>query len=129
MTSEEIHTLRLVVKSPAGLLFEKSGLLSVQIDLLDGKIGIRPGHAPLIAEVAAGEIAMEDGQNTTLTSVQPGIMVVQEDLINIYSPALNDSKEDVLEAGPSSEEEFDQLLDAVMSTLHLGISSDDAAQI
>jgi F0F1-type ATP synthase epsilon subunit len=110
-------TVTLVVKSPAGVLFEQRGLRSVQLDLRDGKIGIRVGHAAMIAEVSDGEAVMNDGENIRKMAHHSGIVVVQGDVVTIYTDALDagDVKTDA--EVDRSEEKFNFVYEAIMASL------------
>jgi F0F1-type ATP synthase epsilon subunit len=111
------NTLRLLVQSPEGQIFEGSGFMAVQINLPDGKIGIHPGHAPLVAEVAAGKIKMNDAQSSSEIFVQAGIMVVRNNLVQIFTHAQTQQVNEKIAAFTQPEDEVDRLVDAVMKTL------------
>jgi F0F1-type ATP synthase epsilon subunit len=120
MDVDEVRTLKLIVKSPAGLLFEANGLKSVQLALIDGGIGIRAGHAPMIAEVSDGEVVLDDGESIVEIPVHAGITVVQDDLVTIYTHSIDPNLSTIEIGNEDSEEEFEALYDAIIATLMPG---------
>lgn len=113
MGADEVKTLALIVKSPAGILFERPGLQSVQLDLSDGKIGIRVGHAPVLAEISDGEAALNDGKSIESLSLHGGIVSIQDDVITIYTHSL-----DFADASfENNENHFDEVYESIISTL------------
>jgi F0F1-type ATP synthase epsilon subunit len=128
MPEKEENTLLLIVRSPAGLLLEKGGLKSIQLDLIDGKIGIHPGHAPLIAETAQGLIAFEDDQGKTTLPLQAGILTIRANKITIYTHTLQPGQETGEIAPTANDEEFDRLLETIMNTLTLPLEEDGHAE-
>ncbi|MCD4673938.1 MAG: hypothetical protein K8R77_14850 [Anaerolineaceae bacterium] len=129
MDAQDVKTLTLLIKSPAGILHEQAGLRSLQVELSDGKIGIHAGHAPLIAEVADGVVALDDGQSIKDLPIHAGIVVVQDDLVKIYTHSHGTQHEFDVSASNSvhedREESFDQLYDAIISTLTQGAEKDN----
>jgi F0F1-type ATP synthase epsilon subunit len=83
---EEAPTLRLEVLSlgSGGLMLE--GITNVQLKLADGSwLGIRPGHAPLIAATDDGLLKYkQDGEEQT-APVKAGIMTLSNNLISILT--------------------------------------------
>jgi F0F1-type ATP synthase epsilon subunit len=83
---EGAPTLRLEVLSlgSGGLVLE--GITSLQLKLADGSwLGIRPGHAPLIAATDDGLLKYkQDGEEQT-APVKAGIMTLSNNLISILT--------------------------------------------
>ena len=57
----------------------------IQIPGKDGYLGILPGHAPLITEVAVGEISYRKGGQTSYLSVAWGFAEVLPDKVTILA--------------------------------------------
>ena len=119
-------TLRLLVRSPEEIIFKKSGLQSVKVTLPDGLVGIHPGHAPLIAEVAAGRVKYTDGQAGEESEIQEGVMVVRNDMIQIFTHTQLDdpNRQRHLPKAFEDEDEIDRLVDEIMKTLTI-VSSEN----
>jgi len=117
MDGDEGKALTLIVKSPAGLLCEKSGLRSVQLELSDGKIGIRAGHAPMIAEVGDGEAVLDDGNSIDKVSLHAGVAVVQDDVVTIYTHSIGPNLSTMDKRIEDNEEEFETLYEAIIAKL------------
>ena len=120
MDAEEGKGLTFVIKSPAGVLYERTGLRSVQLDLRDGKIGIRAGHAAMIAEVGDGKAVLDEGEKNWKMAHHSGIVVVRDDAVTVYTDAL-DERESIPGSGSDqSEEEFDNVYHEIIASLLLG---------
>ena len=78
--------LSLKVYSAAGLTAEIDQISAVNIRLDNGiLLGIRPGHAPLIASSVKGDLEyLQEGKKQTLM-VNPGILTVANNLIKILT--------------------------------------------
>jgi len=57
----------------------------VQIPGKDGYLGILPGHAPLITELAVGEISYRKGSQTSYLSVAWGFAEVLPDKVTVLA--------------------------------------------
>lgn len=124
MTVGSTSLLKFLIKSPAGILFERDNIRAIRIDLVDGKIGIRPGHAPLVAEAADGEAEIESEFASLRIPIKAGILVVRDNQISLLTHALDDQKDGknkgsypVLQM--EDDEEFDKLLESILSTLRM----------
>ena len=117
MDAEEGKRLTFVIKSPAGVLYECTGLWSLQLDLRDGKLGIRSGHAAMIAEVSDGKAVLDDGGNIRKINHHSGIVVVRDDAVIIYTDALDEGKVHPYTEIDHSKEEFDAVYEAIMASL------------
>jgi F-type H+-transporting ATPase subunit epsilon len=51
----------------------------VQVPLKDGLIGIWPGHAPLIAAIAKGNVQYDTGESVESLSIEKGILRITQD--------------------------------------------------
>lgn len=52
---------------------------------VDGEIGILPGHTPLLAVLAAGEVGIHTGSGRSTATVDGGLMSVDHDRVTIVS--------------------------------------------
>lgn len=79
-------TLMLKVLSPEGNILEVNNLISVNIPLADGSpIGIKPGHAPLIAETEEGAVFFYGPQKEDNIKLQAGLLEIRDNLITILT--------------------------------------------
>jgi F-type H+-transporting ATPase subunit epsilon len=78
------ETLKLEIVTPERLVVEDSAE-SVQIPGLDGYLGILPGHAPLITELAIGEISYRSGNRVQRIAVAWGFAEVLPDKVTILA--------------------------------------------
>src|SRR5271168_4964086 len=65
----------------------------IQIPGKDGYLGILPGHAPLISELAVGEISYRNGNTTTRLAVAWGVAEVLPDKVTILAETAERSGE------------------------------------
>lgn len=117
MAVDDEKTLNLIVKSPAGLLFEQIGLKSVQLELSDGKIGIRSGHAPMISEIGDGEAVLDDGEKIEKVPLHAGIAVVEGDVITIYTDTIDAEFSNPDVSFVDRENDTEELYEAIIATL------------
>ncbi len=78
------ETIELEIVTPERLVV-KDRAESVQIPGRGGYLGILPGHAPLISELAVGEITYKHGSATTRLSVAWGFAEVLPEKITILA--------------------------------------------
>ena len=52
---------------------------------LEGEIGVLPGHAPLLTQLAAGELRIQRGDNTELFAVSGGFAEVLRDRVRVFA--------------------------------------------
>jgi F0F1-type ATP synthase epsilon subunit len=78
--------LILKVLTPEGMVFTKMGLDAVNIPLADGSpIGIRPGHAPLIAETIKGAVRYRSINQEDEIHLHAGVLEIREDVIMLLT--------------------------------------------
>ncbi|QRN83637.1 hypothetical protein JR338_02460 [Chloroflexota bacterium] len=107
MTEDEL-TLR--VLSPDGPSLEVEHLLEVVVPLADGgPIGIRPKHAPLIAETIRGTIQYQTEEKPFEVELLAGILSIRDNIVTILSAGETEGVE--ITMGPSADP-FDQLTEA-----------------
>lgn len=80
--------LSLEVHSPSGLRIQIERISSLNVRLDDGSLlGIRPGHARLIASAAKGVLHyIADGKHSTL-KVEAGFLTVNDNVVKILTTA------------------------------------------
>jgi F0F1-type ATP synthase epsilon subunit len=102
--------LTLNIKTPEGLVLEKDNLTSVNVMLSDGaSIGIRPGHAPLIAETKEGILKFHDQENQHVIDLLSGILEIRDNRITILTiDEMNETEE--VKALQKTMMKFDRLM-------------------
>ena len=84
MSRFPLLTLRIL--SPDGVSIEQEQLTSISVPLADGgRIGIKPGHAPLIAETARGAIQFRSETGETSIEVHPGVLEIKGQAVIILT--------------------------------------------
>jgi F-type H+-transporting ATPase subunit epsilon len=78
------NTFQLEIVTPVKLMV-KDAAEEAQIPGLSGYLGILPGHAPLITELAVGVITYKAGGATHTLSVAWGFMEVLQDKVTILA--------------------------------------------
>lgn len=96
MDMNELKRLRLLVVTPDSQLVCKDNLIWVMASLIDGKIGIKANHAPLLAETVDGVVSFDDGEEIGSIEVQSGILMVGQNGVTIFTTGL-------IEQDPSSQ--------------------------
>lgn len=61
---------------------------------VSGELGIMPGHTPLLAVLAAGEVRIRSGQGDTTLDVDGGFMSVDHDNVVIVVEELESDDDD-----------------------------------
>ena len=85
MAEDQQHFLRLEVVSPDGLVFE-GDVAMVVVPATGGEIGILPRHAPLVAQLAIGELRVRTLGNETISlAVADGFVKVQTDKVIVLA--------------------------------------------
>ena len=107
-------TLRLRVLTPAEICLDATQVAGVQAQLVDGSIGIRPGHAPLLAELASGPLRYADETGDHILTLAGGILQVDQAGVTIYAGGLVSS--DVI-SDQSAQGRFDRLTKMLLAVL------------
>ncbi|HOR18477.1 MAG TPA: hypothetical protein PLE10_01430 [Brevefilum sp.] len=110
MSSFPLLTLHIL--SPDGINFEKGGLQEVVVPLADGgSIGIKPGHATLIAETVRGAIRYRTELEQESIEVLPGVLDIRDNTVIILSAGkVSQQTSIVSEAGSMNFERLMQTL-------------------
>lgn len=73
------------VVSPDRTVFQ-GGAASVVAPVWDGQVGVLPGHAPMIALLGQGELAVDRiGGGSTTFYVAGGVMKVEDDRVTVLT--------------------------------------------
>lgn len=79
-------SLRLWVATPEKSLLDLPSVAWARILLADGgSIGIRPGHAPLLAETEPGPLHYGDGEGERAFDLERGILLVDHEGISVFT--------------------------------------------
>lgn len=83
-------TLNVRVVSPQKIVFEGEAA-SVVAPAWDGHVGVLPGHAPMLALVGAGELAVDrPGGGSDSFHVAGGVLKVERDTVTILTEYAGD---------------------------------------
>jgi F0F1-type ATP synthase epsilon subunit len=108
--------LNLRILSPDGISIEKTDLTAVNVPLADGGwIGIKPGHAPLIAETVRGAIRFRSELGEDSIEVHPGVLEIKENMVIILTAGKVSRQADFV-AKPA-QMDFERLMQTLVSEL------------
>ncbi len=114
MTSFKPLSLRIL--SPEGPILEVDGATSINVPLVDGGgIGIRPGHAPLIAETAQGPVRYQTPDEESQIEVMPGILEISNNVVTILT--VYQISENLIEPEPNQNNAFNQIIESISQEL------------
>ncbi|HMB83092.1 MAG TPA: F0F1 ATP synthase subunit epsilon [Terriglobales bacterium] len=102
-------TFQLEIVTPSRLLV-KDAAEEAQIPGLSGYLGILPGHAPLITELAVGVITYKASGATHTLSVAWGFMEVLPDKVTILAETAERPQEIDVERAQKAKERAEQRL-------------------
>jgi len=102
-------TFQLEIVTPTRLLV-KDAAEEAQIPGLSGYLGILPGHAPLLTELAVGAISYKAGGATHIFSVCWGFAEVLPDKVTILAEAAERPQEIDVERAQKAKERAEQRL-------------------
>jgi F-type H+-transporting ATPase subunit epsilon len=102
-------TFQLEIVTPSRLLV-KDVAEEAQIPGSGGYLGILPGHAPLLAELAVGEITYRASGTTHTLSVAWGFVEVLPDKVTILAEAAERPQEIDLERAQKAKDRAEQRL-------------------
>src|SRR6202049_765599 len=102
-------TFQLEIVTPEKMVV-KDVAEEIQIPGKDGYLGILPGHAPLITELAVGEITYRKGGQTHYLSVAWGFAEVLPDKVTILAETAERTQEMDVERARKSKERAEQRL-------------------
>lgn len=81
-------SLSVRVITPAEIILEVKDTAWVQVQLIDGSLGIWPGHAPLLAETVSAQLRYTDGTNEHALDVEAGILQIDREGVTIFTGGL-----------------------------------------
>jgi F-type H+-transporting ATPase subunit epsilon len=103
------NTFQLEIVTPAKLLV-KDAAEEAQIPGLSGYLGILPGHAPLITELAVGVITYKASGTTHALAVAWGFAEVLPEKVTILAEAAEHPQDIDVERAQKAKERAEQLL-------------------
>ena len=103
------NTFQLEIVTPVKLMV-KEAAEEAQIPGLSGYLGILPGHAPLITELAVGVITYRASGATHTLSVAWGFMEVLQDKVTILAEAAERPQEIDVERAQKAKDRAEQRL-------------------
>jgi F-type H+-transporting ATPase subunit epsilon len=103
------ETFQLEIVTPARLLVQEAAE-EAQIPGLTGYLGILPGHAPLITELAVGEITYKANGATHALAVAWGFAEVLPDKVTILAEAAERPQEIDVARAQQAKERAEKLL-------------------
>jgi len=108
--------LEIKVLTPDGILFEASELQAVNIRLSNGLLlGIRPGHAPLIAETMQGPVSIRNNSDADEITLYAGVLEIRNNTIIILTAGKVEKTPQEITA--TSELEFDRLMKTLLNQI------------
>jgi F-type H+-transporting ATPase subunit epsilon len=76
--------LQCVIVTPErAILDEKADF--VVLPLIDGELGVLPGHTPLVGRVGKGELRLKTGNDTKKLSIEGGFAQVRANVITVLT--------------------------------------------
>jgi F0F1-type ATP synthase epsilon subunit len=79
-------TMTLRILTPEGVIFEVDALEAIRVPIaVGGTIGLRPGHAPLIAETSTGAVKYRSDPEAGEISLHPGILDIRDNQVTILT--------------------------------------------
>ncbi len=107
---EDELTLR--VLSPDGHSVEADHLLEIIVPLADGgTIGIRPKHAPLIAETISGPVQYQTKDELIKVDILAGILSIRDNLVTILSAGITEEANNHVESSADPYDALAQVLE------------------
>ena len=108
--------LSLKVLSPEGAIIEIDNLTAVNVPLADGgSIGVREGHAPLIAETIRGTVRYRTEQNEDEVKLHAGVLDIRNNIVTIITTG--EDKEISPEGEQPSTTPYDRLMQTLIKTI------------
>jgi F0F1-type ATP synthase epsilon subunit len=118
-------TLRVI--TPEGLLFEANRLSEVVVPLSDGgTIGIRPRHASLIAETAAGEVRYHERSGVEGLKILAGVLDIRDNIVTILTAGSMEESPEPISHAP--ETMYDRLIQTLVNDLTVDKASEEGAE-
>jgi len=109
-------TFKLEIVTPEKKVVDTSAE-EIQIPGKNGYLGVLPGHAPLITELAVGEITFRENSNETRLAVAWGFAEVLPDKVTILAETAERPAEIDVERARKAKERAEQLLSSGDTTV------------
>src|SRR5712671_4177988 len=127
------ETIQLEIVTPERLVVNEAAEY-IEIPGKTGYLGVLPGHAPLISELAAGELTYRVGNQTKRVAVAWGFAEVLQDKVTILAETAEEAEEidtsraeaakrkaeaELQKAGPEGDEEAQAALQRATARLEV----------
>jgi F-type H+-transporting ATPase subunit epsilon len=99
----------LEIATPERQLFRDT-VTEVEVPGQDGYIGVLPGHAPLISELAPGVLRYVHAGNTVHLAIQGGFVEILDDQVRVLADAAQRKEEINLEAARADLDRAQKLI-------------------
>lgn len=118
-----VSLLSLNILTPEAMILKADSLFSINIPLADGcPIGIRPGHAPLIAETMQGSVRFRSSEGESQIELHAGVLDIRQNLVIILTPGKVSATP--REITTESKTDYDRLMGTLIETLSLNQDSE-----
>lgn len=101
--------LQLEVATPERMLVQGE-VAEVQIPTVNGFIGILPGHAPLLAELATGYMHFTEGAHKWYLAIHGGFVEVKDDRVRVLADLAERAEEIDIERARRARERAQEAL-------------------
>ena len=95
--------LKFEVATPERLVIDES-VEEVVLPSVDGYMGVRPGHAPLLAKLDIGEISYRTGDHTRYVATSGGFVEVLRESVRVLAETAEPAEEIDVERALRSKE-------------------------
>mgnify|MGYP001092515871 CR=1 FL=1 len=113
--------LNLWIATPERALLDIEDAHWVRIQIADGgSIGIRPGHAPLVAQTVTAAVRYADDKGEHALEVEQGILQIHRQGISIFTTGSPAGRYEEM-ARTAREERFDRLAGALLAAIQPGV--------
>ena len=117
--------LDLWIATPERALLDIEDAHWVRVQIADGgSLGIRPGHAPLVAQTVTAEVRYADDKGEHHLEVEQGILQVHRQGVSIFTTGSPAGRYEAL-SRTDREEHFDRLATALLAAIQPGANQDD----
>jgi F-type H+-transporting ATPase subunit epsilon len=101
--------LKFEVATPERLVVDES-VDEVILPSVEGYMGVRPGHAPLLAKLDIGEISYRQGSNTKYAATSGGFAEVLRDSVRVLAETVEHAEEIDIARAKRSKSKAEELL-------------------
>lgn len=115
MSDKKLH---LRITTPRGLKFDKYADMLV-MRCIDGDMGILPGHEKISAALGDGILRIKRGEHVQKVALFGGIVVVENDVVNIYTTIAQRSGEIDIPRAEADRLEAEQILKERQSDMQM----------